>query len=48
MGKRLIEGREKSKGKKYSHRPKRFPDQWYCKETGLWVYSKGGVDPNDS
>jgi hypothetical protein len=45
MAKKLIPGKEKSKGKKYSHRPKRFEDQWYCKETRTWLR---GTDPDVS
>ena len=29
MAKRLIDGRKNAKGKKYSHRPKRYKNSWY-------------------
>mgnify|MGYP003134035776 CR=1 FL=1 len=36
MAKRLIPGREKAKGKRYSHRPKRFKNSWFCEKTEKW------------
>ena len=31
MAKRLIDGRKNAKGKRYSHRPKRFESAWHLK-----------------
>ena len=31
MAKKLIPGKKKSKGKRYSHRPKRFESTWHLK-----------------
>lgn len=36
MAKRLIDGRKNAKGKRYSHRPKRYENSWYCQETKSW------------
>tara|TARA_R100001015_G_C4634516_1_gene201165 strand:+ start:3130 stop:3264 length:135 start_codon:yes stop_codon:yes gene_type:complete len=43
MGKRLIEGREKSKGKKYSHRPQRATNTYYD-EKAKKHYRKADVE----
>lgn len=36
LAKKLIDGRKNAKGKKYSHRPKRYENSWYCQETKSW------------
>ena len=33
MAKKLIDGRKNAKGKKYSHRPKRYENSFFCEET---------------
>ena len=43
MAKRLIEGKERSKGKRYSHRPQRAQNCYWHEVDGCW-YSKPKVD----
>lgn len=32
LAKKLIDGRKNAKGKKYSHRPKRYENSFFCEE----------------
>ena len=40
MGKRLIEAREKAKGKRYSHRPKRVNSEYLIRINNKWYMDK--------
>jgi len=40
MAKRLIEGKKKSKGKKYSHRPVRSENVYFDTQVNKWFANK--------
>ena len=46
MGKRLIKGKEKSKGKRYSHRPQRLNSNDLVRIDNKWYMKRKDDDSN--